>query len=335
MFRIILHGGASETKKSEEKEKEISHALRIIAEIGARGLAKGLSAQEVVELTIFAMESHPLFNAGKIGGFASERGDFNLDASIMSSDLSYATVAGVSIDHPISLVSKLAKGLKHPFRTFYAVDEEANPVQCEETVNEKQISAPKPEKLLNFGTVGAIVIDLKNNMCVGSSTAGLNTNKKPSHRYSDIACLGSGIYCNEKVGITTSGIGEDILPSVPSFHTYALMEYGKLSLQEALDKMVKEIVPQHTIGIIAMTRQGEMAYASNTKFFFVQSFTSETFTPGLTGDIKYPIPEYLFNKKGQCPIRREMDKTEPPNFCPFQDISGNPDAWKLVQKKKF
>lgn len=324
-FRICVHGGASESPKNQEKEKRIHHALKTITEVGARALVQGKKAEEVVELCLFALESHPEFNAGKIGGFPSELGDYNLDASIMKSDLSYAAVAGVSVDHPISLVANLMKGMKHPFRTFYAVDDEGNPTcivppskPSSSYVNEKQ------SNLLLFGTVGCVVLDQYNTLCAGSSTAGLNTRKKPSHRFCDVAMLGSGLYCNDFVGITASGVGEDIVPHVPAFHVYALMKYGNLPLQEALHKIVTEIVPTGTIGLIAIDRKGQIATAHNTQAFFVHSISSENYIEGISGDIKYFPPEFLYNPKGHCPVERERLKADPINFCPFETIQNYP-----------
>ena len=337
MFRIILHGGAGETKKDDETTKRVRYALEILCEMGARALENKKSAQEVVELILFAMESNYLFNAGRVGGYPSELGNYNLDASMMKSDLSYACVAGVDIPHPISLVANLMKGMKHPFRTFYSIDEKGNPVCSPRLSNQRKKGAQvekRTSNLLHFGTVGCIVYK-DGQICVGSSTAGLNTTNKPPNRFADIGMLGNGVFCNSDVGVTTSGIGEDIMPYVPAFHAFSLMKYGGLSMQAALDKIVNEIVPKGTIGLIAINQKGEMGFAHNTQSFFVHSLSSENYKSGKVGHIKYDIPEFLFNPKAQCPIQRILSGAEPAGFCPFERLDQHfPEVVVCKNKKK-
>lgn len=314
MWRIIVHAGAGD---SGEENPEVQAMLKNIVYMGARALEAGYSALKAVQLTIFAMESNPLFNAGKVGGVPNEKGEYDLDSSMMQSDLSYGVVVGAKHDHPIDLVTNLTLGKKKPFRAFYAVNENFQPVDS--ISSDSSSSSPSSSSESNlFGTVGCVALDQKGKICAGGSTAGLGTRNKPNHRFGDLGMIGNGLYCNSKIGVCCSGYGETLIPYVPAFQVYALMEYKGLSLMKALHLLVQNIIPAHTLGLVGIDAQGNIGYAHNTNIFYTQQMRSEEYKAhiGLPRGINpVPEPEYKYNPFGQCPILRQNAGVEKPGMC--------------------
>lgn len=60
------------------------------------------------------------------------------------------------------------------------------------------------EQVGETGTVGAVAIDIFNNIAVATSTGGIS--QKWSGRIGDTPCIGSGTYCDNRIaGISTTG----------------------------------------------------------------------------------------------------------------------------------
>lgn len=64
-WRIIVHGGATDSCPSVSRQNDIKHALNLIVAHAAKLLNEGAYAKDVVAKTVMALEDCPLFNAGK------------------------------------------------------------------------------------------------------------------------------------------------------------------------------------------------------------------------------------------------------------------------------
>ena len=64
-WRILLHGGCTETCPDFDRQREIERSLSSIAETAETSLKKGANAKDVVAQVVSALEDCPLFNAGK------------------------------------------------------------------------------------------------------------------------------------------------------------------------------------------------------------------------------------------------------------------------------
>lgn len=261
MWRLILHGGAG----NGSYNPEVQSFLDNLAERGGRELDQGAHADAVVLMVIRVMESSPLFNAGA-GGVRTQDGTIELDASIMRGDQSYGAVTGVSVEHPIDLAAAIMDGLNGDFHYFYEINKHgkpASPLQVDPT-------APKEGE-----TVGCVALDTYGHLCAGSSTGGVP--RKPSHRIGDSSMIGLGTYADDNVvAVTTSGMGEAMVPYVISFHVWALMKYGNKTLEQALTFLIKKVIPKRTAGIIAIDIDGNTFFAYNTKNFPVAFMDPET-----------------------------------------------------------
>jgi L-asparaginase / beta-aspartyl-peptidase len=90
-----------------------------------------------------------------------------------------------------------------------------------------------------FGTVGAVACDANGNIAAATSTGGM-TNKKYG-RIGDSPLIGSGTYANNQTcAISATGHGEMFIRAVAAYDVSCLMEYKGLSLQQALELVVKD-----------------------------------------------------------------------------------------------
>src|SRR5512138_1799938 len=83
-WAIVVHGGAGVIERkqlSAEQERAYRDAMRKVTEHGAKLLADGKPALDVIEATIGMMEDDPLFNAGR-GAVFTAQGRNELDAAI-------------------------------------------------------------------------------------------------------------------------------------------------------------------------------------------------------------------------------------------------------------
>lgn len=91
-------------------------------------------------------------------------------------------------------------------------------------------------------TVGAIALDNKGKVVVGTSTSGLFM-KEPG-RVGDSPMCGCGFYADSNIGAATAtGLGEDIIKGVLSYEVVRKISEGLLP-QEACDKTIYEFAEQ-------------------------------------------------------------------------------------------
>ncbi|MCA1761819.1 MAG: isoaspartyl peptidase/L-asparaginase family protein [Cryomorphaceae bacterium] len=297
-FAFAIHGGAGTILKSAmtpEKEMAYRDALHKALKLGADLLEKGGSATEAVEAAVVEMENSALFNAGYGSVFTHDK-SHELDASIMEGKGRKAgAVAGVKrIKNPISLCRKIMERSEHVFLIGEGAEAFATE-EGEELVSESYFSTEarkqqllkirdsmktqldhSDDQLKKFGTVGAVAMDSKGNLAAATSTGGI-TNKRYS-RVGDTAIIGSGTYAENGVcAISSTGWGEYFIRAVAAYEVAALMKYGKMTLEEASNQLVHQVIPEMggDGGIIAVDSFGNIAMPFNTEGMYRAKVDSE------------------------------------------------------------
>lgn len=224
-WSIAIHGGAGTINRDKimpEKDAEIRAALNGALEAGSKILEAGGDAIDAVTATITLLENNPNFNAGKGAVFTWDKTN-ELDSSIMDgSDLSAGAVAGVTATkNPILLARAVKDNSPHVMLSGKGADQFSREQGLEqvkpdyfatprrlkqiEDVLAKKVSASDVD--YKFGTVGAVVMDIRGNMAAGTSTGGM-TGKRWG-RIGDSPVIGAGTYAdNRSCAISATGAGE-------------------------------------------------------------------------------------------------------------------------------
>lgn len=285
---IVLHGGAGSVEESslptDKKEKYLS-SLRLVLEKGYEMLMKGDSALDVVVRSVEKLEDNELFNAGR-GSVLNADGRVQMDASVMDGNTGMAgAVAAISrVKNPVLFARTIMEHSPHVLMIGQGAEEfaiaQGIPLekdeyfltadrlsQLERARNDKGIYLDH-ENDKKFGTVGAVAFDSDGNLAAATSTGGM-TNKMAG-RIGDTPLIGAGTFAkNVTCAVSCTGHGEFFIRNVVAYDISALMEYGNLSLKEALQRVVKKLSAQGGEGgIIAVDKHGEIEMAFNSKALF-------------------------------------------------------------------
>jgi beta-aspartyl-peptidase (threonine type) len=290
---IAIHGGAGTILKSDmtpELEEAYRKGLSDALQAGYAVLENGGTSIHAVKAAIVVLEDNPLFNAGK-GAVFTKKGVNELDAAIMDgSTLDAGAIAGVrNIRNPIELAEEvmlhsghiflsgkgandfaIKQGIKlEPDEYFYSqyrYDQwreirDSDLYQLDHK-SDKLVGLMKGKK---FGTVGAVACDSGGNVAAGTSTGGM-TNKRFG-RIGDSPMIGAGTYANNRTcAISCTGHGEIFIKAVAAYDVSCLMEYKKMTLQQACEEVVlkKLVALQGEGGLIGMDASGNTALVFNS-----------------------------------------------------------------------
>ena len=292
-FGLVIHGGAGTILRKNmtlEKEEKYRAVLAEAIQVGHRILKGGGSSQEAVEKTINIMEDSPLFNAGK-GAVLNSNASIELDASFMEGkSLGAGAISGVrTVKNPISAAIKVMEASPHVMLSGSGADTFASEqgleiVSPEYFLTERRINAlrevQKASSTSNtndkhqsndfinqqrYGTVGCVALDMFGNLAAGTSTGGM-TNKK-WNRIGDAPIIGAGTYANNATcAISSTGWGEFFIRTVVAHDISALMEYKKLSIQDAAYEVIHNKVAKlgGDGGVIGIDSNGNMMMEMNT-----------------------------------------------------------------------
>jgi beta-aspartyl-peptidase (threonine type) len=289
-FGIVIHGGAGVILKENmdaNKENLYREALEQALEKGYTILQNGGSSLEAVRQAIIIMEDNPLFNAGR-GAVFNHNGAHTMDASIMEGkNLNAGAVAGISgIKNPILAASLVMTNSEHVMLSGkeavdFAIHNGLEQKDEEYFFNEqrwkslqKALQKEKSEKgksyfieseEYKFGTVGAVALDKAGNLAAATSTGGM-TNKKFG-RIGDSPIIGAGTYANNATcAISCTGHGEFFIRYTVAHDVSALMEYLKLSLNDAAEMVINSKLK--TVGgeggLIGIDKDGNITLTFNT-----------------------------------------------------------------------
>lgn len=284
---MVIHGGAgtiSQDDMTPERERAYTEKLTEALQKGMEILQNRGTALDAVEAAIRILEDSPLFNAGKGAVFTAD-GRNELDASIMDGKtLKAGAVASVTtIKNPISAARAVMEKSKHVLLVsqgaeLFAAAQGLDIVEpayffdqrrWDELLNAKEQQgaslvdpAAKPAA---FGTVGALALDSEGNLAAGTSTGGL-TNKMHG-RVGDSPIIGAGTYANNNTcAVSGTGQGEYYIRLNIAHDVSALMEYKRMSVEKAANKVIHEKLTGlgGTGGIIVLDKHGNIAMPFNT-----------------------------------------------------------------------
>lgn len=282
---MVIHGGAGvmdSTKMTSDVRNEYLTVLKKALMTGDSVLKSGGTCMDAVEKTIVILENSPLFNAGK-GAVFTHEGLVELDASVMDGKtLNAGAISAVrDIKNPISVARAVMEKSEHVMlngqgASQFAKEQGFVPVENSYFHTEKrrqslqEILKKERETSTNdkHGTVGCVALDIYGNLAAGTSTGGM-TNKRYG-RIGDSPVIGAGTYANNQTGgFSCTGHGEFYIRLGFSRDISALMEYKKLSVQEACAEEIRKLSELGgTGGVIGLDKKGNIAMEFNTSGMF-------------------------------------------------------------------
>ena len=305
-WAIVMHGGAGVIERGSmtpERDKAYRAGLDEAIHAAAAVLDKGGSSVDAVEAALRKLEDNPLFNAGKGAVFDAE-GKNELDAAIMDGKtLKAGAVAGVTrTKNPISLARAVMDKSPHVMLMGAGADEFAASVGLEQVDPSYFFTEPRWQGLIRqlkkegrpipprpagappepgkpvaelespdahkWGTTGIVVRDRAGNIAAGTTTGG--TQAKRFGRVGDSPIIGAGTYASDACGVSATGTGEYFIRLTVARTICARVQYKGERLQEAVDHVIgKELTAlKGDGGVIAMTPDGQIAWAFNTPGMF-------------------------------------------------------------------
>lgn len=288
---MVVHGGAGTNSVFLKKKKnEVEEGLLAALERGHNILKKGGSALNAVEESVILLENNPFFNAGK-GSTLNCQGEVEMDASIMDGrTLKAGAVSMVrNVKNPISMARVVMNKTNHVFLSGYGALNIAksqgivlepdsyfiteHQFDSFSQLNIKESTQDILKKSID-GTVGAVALDKKGNVAAGTSTGG-TSNCLPG-RIGDSCIIGSGCYANnQNCAISGTGDGEFLITGVIANTIAMHMELKNMTLQEACDFVIHTRNKKGEIGVIGITRQGDIGISFNTKTMRYASINTE------------------------------------------------------------
>ena len=284
-YALVIHGGAGvmdQKSMTPEIQSMYLNVLNQVLSVGDSVLSHGGTSMDAVEKVIVIMEDSPLFNAGK-GAVFTHDGLVELDASVMEGQsLKAGAIAAVrDIKNPIKVARAVMEKSEHVLlnglgASQFAKEQGFTPVDNSYFYTEKrrqslqELLKQEREATINdkHGTVGCVALDSYGNIAAGTSTGGM-TNKKYG-RIGDSPIIGAGTYANNETGgFSCTGHGEYYIRLGFSRDISALMEYKKLSVQEACREEVGKLTKlAGTGGVIGLDKNGNIAMEFNTEGMF-------------------------------------------------------------------
>lgn len=277
----------------------------------SQGLQREESAEHAVVEAVKMVEDYPLYKSVGYGGLPNEKGVVELDAAFMhGSTMAIGAVASVrDIANPILVAQRLSQerfnslmvgegamawALANGFEQKTMLTERAQQhyeKKCRETI---------AQGLSPYGghdTVGIAALDLKGDICVGTSTSGLFM--KRAGRVGDSPLSGSGFYADSEIGAATAtGLGEDLMKGCISYEIVRRMGEG-ISPQQAAEstvydleeKLIRRYGRAGDLSVVCINREGDFGAATTIDNF---SFSVAT--------AKHEPAIYVCRRQGQQTI---------------------------------
>lgn len=283
-WAIAIHGGAGSGGDELKPHRSAAYhaGLRRALAAGTAILGEGGSALDAVEEAVRTLENDPLFNAGR-GAVMTIDGTFELDASIMDgSNLRTGAVAGIrTASNPVSVARRVMERTEHvllvgPPADRFAVEQGFGSVTPEyfftpryfEAVQQRraELGLPpldNPARRPSEGTVGAVARDIHGNLAAATSTGGRSG--KMSGRVGDSPIAGAGNYAENGVAaISATGIGEQFIRHSAAAQVAWFVKHAGLTLEQAADKVMFEILQPNDGGMIVLGPQGPPVFRFST-----------------------------------------------------------------------
>jgi len=247
-MKIICHGGAGHTPKVQD-------GVNKAAEAGWKVLNETDNALEAAIAATIIMEDDFRFNAGT-GSCLRDDGSVQNDAAVATSDGKIGAIANLQdFKNPVLIASKL-------LNEFVNMLAGKGAIEFALKKGFKQAKVEGSKKGWTGDTVGAVVQSSDGSIAVASSTGGVRG--RPVGRVGDTPLWGSGFYCDENIGILATGVGEAITEQLMC---YRVAQHSK-NLEESLGWGVKLLPKETGVGIIAISKDGQICGTSNTSMPF-------------------------------------------------------------------
>ena len=294
MYSLVIHGGAGDLSKKAIKEvnkitghqdieEEYKKALTECCKIGENILKSKGTAKDAVLACITYLENNELFNAGK-GSSPNRKNKFRLEASIMDGkDGSYGSCALINkVKNPIQLADKImtsedtCKFIGGSYATYKLAKKHKLEIVASKYYKSKyrnQLNNINSKH--NYGTVGAVAMDMSGNIVAGTSTGGLFN--KDRGRIGDTAVINISTYANNQIGgLSLTGKGEYILKHAIAYDIIARMKYKKISMEKAILELLPTL-EKNNVGIIGIdAKTGKVSMNFNTTRMFRGYVSSNT-----------------------------------------------------------
>jgi L-asparaginase/beta-aspartyl-peptidase (threonine type) len=260
---LVLHGGAGALRERDYTH-ELDH-MRGLIEAGRDRLRAGAAALDVVTETVQAMEASGMYVAGR-GASPNSAGKFELDASIMDGR-----------DRRAGAVAAL-EGFASPIRAARAVMERTPHVMLAgdgaaafagaEGLQRIDPSWFTPVRAAaarahTTGTVGCVALDETGAIAAATSTGG--THGKLYGRVGDSPIVGAGVWADNRVGVSCTGVGEFFIRAAAAAQVAFRMRLAGQSLADAAAAALADV---HAIGgqggLIALGADGQIAMPYDT-----------------------------------------------------------------------
>ena len=296
-WALAIHGGAGSANRATTDADDYYQALRAALSLGVEQLAAGEASVQVVENVVATLEDDPRFNAGR-GSVFTSIGTHEMDAAIMDGrTLACGAVAAVkNVRNPIRLARRVMEDTPHvliggpgadDFGVIAGVRRQPQAYFTTEQQLERYrelraqrnaarqgsgdaVNAGAPAALggaSHLGTVGAVAMDRYGNLAAATSTGG--TMLKRIGRVGDVPVIGAGTYANNATAaVSCTGRGEEFIRHTVAYDVSAQIEYGGLSLHEAVRRVIRDKLQPGDGGLIAVSPDGTIAMEFNTNAMF-------------------------------------------------------------------
>jgi L-asparaginase / beta-aspartyl-peptidase len=260
---IVVHGGAG---RSVEDAAPYHAALAEALQAGASALPAGAVAAAIV--AVERLEDSTLFNAGR-GSVLTSEGRVEMDAAVMCGRTRRAgAVAAVTgVRHPIALAHAVMEHTPHVLLASEGAERLAAEVGLERVDPDWLVSDRQRERFLrrggeegsDGGTVGAVVLDSAGGLAAATSTGG-RRGQLPG-RVGDSPLIGAGTYADDRMAVSATGDGEQIVLAVATHELSALVRHAGLDLESACATVLSSV---EGAGLIAIDADGNVATPFNT-----------------------------------------------------------------------
>lgn len=274
-MKIIIHGGFfSESSQSAETKAAKQTALKNIAHKSFDYL-KNHSAYETVLYAVELLENDALFNAG-VGSQIQRDGKIRMSAAVMDgSTLKFSGVINIeNVKNPIRVAEKLMAeddrvlGGEGAIAFARANGFESYSVEIPQRRKEYE----EKTAALRTSTVGCVALDSNGNIAAATSTGGKGF-ELPG-RISDSATT-AGNYANGFCGVSTTGVGEDIVSAALATKIVTRVTDG-MNLKDAFQKSFKELQAfDGFAGAIAIDQHGNVYHQDSHPSMVFASFDGE------------------------------------------------------------
>ena len=274
-MKIIIHGGFfSESSKSDETKRAKQEAMRSIVR-DSYDYLKSHSAVDTVVYAVSLLEDNPLFNAGT-GSQIQRDGKIRMSAAIIDGETQ--KMSGVinieDVRNPVHVAQKLmafddrvlggdgaiAFAEKHGFE------------KCSVEIPQRRSEYEAKLMAKGHGTVGCVALDANGKIAAATSTGGKGF-EMPG-RISDSATV-AGNYANAFCGVSTTGVGEDIVSGAVAAKIVTRVSDG-FSIGQAFAKTFDELKPfDGFAGAIGIDGQGNIFHQDSHPTMVFASFDGE------------------------------------------------------------